>query len=58
MNEKQGKMLFGAYICTLIAGLQVVAWMCGLNGAIFAASSAIIAGISGAILGFTLKKAP
>lgn len=58
MDEKQGKMLFGAYICTIIAGLQVVAWVMHQNGAVFAATSAIIAGTAGAILGFSLKKAP
>lgn len=56
MNENQGKMLFAAYISTLIAGLQVVAWIMHVNGAVFAATSAIIAGVAGAILGFSVTK--
>jgi len=56
MNEKQSQLLFGAYISTLIAGLQIVAWIMHQNGAVFAASSAIIAGIAGALLGFSIKK--
>jgi len=56
MNDKQGRLLFGAYMSTLIAGLQVVAWMCGHNGVVFATTSAIIAGIAGTLLGFSIRK--
>lgn len=49
------RLFFGAYMSTLVAGLQVIAWVMGHNGAIFATTTAIIGGIAGALLGFSIN---
>jgi len=50
--ESKYKFYFGAYACTIVAAIQVTAWILGHNGAVFAFTSLIIGGIVGSILGF------
>lgn len=53
MNEKT---IFAMFSISIVASLQVIAWYCGFNGAIFAFTSLIIGGIVGSILGFSVHK--
>jgi len=52
MNEK---MVFGMFVIGIVAGLQVIAWIMGFNGAVFAFTSFIIGGITGALLKINLN---
>ena len=52
MNER---MLFGLIVIAIVAGLQVVAWIMGFNGTVFAFTSFIIGAIAGSILGIKLN---
>lgn len=56
MNEKTLKAIIGMYILSIVALLQLVAWYFGFNGQVFAFTSLIIGGITGTLLGFSLKK--
>lgn len=49
MNEKT---IFAIFVISIVAILQVVAWIMGFNGAVFAFTSLIIGLASGAVLGF------
>ena len=49
MNDKA---IFAIFVISVVAILQVVAWIMGVNGAIFAFTSLIIGLTAGAILGF------
>ena len=49
MNEKT---VFAIYIISVVAVLQVVAWLMGFNGAVFAFTSLIIGLSAGVVLGF------
>ena len=50
------KLLFGGFVISIMTGLQIYAWHCGHDGAVFAITSSVIGLISGAILGFTYRK--
>ena len=48
-------MIFGMFVIAIVAGLQVVAWVMGFNGAVFAFTSLIIGSVAGTVLGFKLN---
>jgi len=49
MNDKT---IFAFFVISVTASLQVVAWLLGFNGAVFAFTSLIIGLTAGVILGF------
>jgi len=49
MNDKT---IFAIFFISVVAILQVVAWIMGFNGQVFAFTSLIIGLASGAVLGF------
>ena len=50
------KFGFGS-VCVITMGcMQVAAWVCGFNGAVFALTSAVIGAVAGSLLGFELGK--
>jgi len=54
------KTTAGVCMVLTVAGLQTVAWILGKDGQVFALTSLVIGGITGAIFGFSLglKKEP
>jgi len=44
------KMKFGMFVIGIVAALQVIAWIMGFNGSVFAFTSFIIGGITGSLL--------
>jgi hypothetical protein len=48
----QEKTVFAMFIISVVAILQVVAWIMGFNGTVFAFTSLIIGLSAGAVLGF------
>lgn len=46
---------FGYFVISIVTILQVVAWLVGYNGTVFALTSLIIGGVTGAILGIKLN---
>ena len=49
MNDKT---IFAVFVISIVAILQVVAWIMGFNGGVFAFTSLIIGLTAGVILGF------
>jgi len=47
--------VFGIIAIGIIAGLQLYAWYCGIDGYVFAFTGTVIGGIVGALLGFTIN---
>lgn len=54
MEDK--KLYFAGFVIGVVAILQGVAWLTGRNGQVFAFTSLVIGGISGAIFGFTYSR--
>ena len=50
------KQKFGMFAIGTVAILQGLAWITGHNGTVFALTSAVIGGVTGAVLGFTIGK--
>jgi len=50
------KQKFGMFAIGTVAILQCIAWCTGHDGTVFALTSAVIGGVTGAILGFTIGK--
>jgi len=55
-NEFTAKQKFGMYAIGVVSVLQGVAWLCGHDGQVFALTSAVIGGVTGVILGFSIAK--
>lgn len=53
MNDKT---IFAIFVICVAALLQVVAWLMGFNGTVFAFTSLIIGLASGAMLGFKFSR--
>lgn len=52
MNDKQQ---FAAIVISVVAILQGIAWIVGINGAVWAFTSLVIGLVAGSILGFTVN---
>jgi len=52
MNEN---LQFSLVVIVIVAILQIVAWVMGFNGQVFAFTSLVIGAIVGAALGFTIN---
>lgn len=50
------KQKFGMFAIGVVAALQGVAWVMGEDGMVFALTSAVIGGVTGGILGFSIGK--
>ena len=50
------KMIFGMFAISIVAILQIVAWIMGFNGQVFAFTSLCIGAIAGSLLGFNFGK--
>lgn len=53
MNDK---FIFGMFAIGAVTFLQIVAWLCGHNGQVFALTSAVIGGVSGVLLGIKIAR--
>jgi uncharacterized membrane protein YqgA involved in biofilm formation len=49
-------MKFGMFAIGIVAIIQGIAWICGQDGMVFALTSAVIGGVTGTILGFSVNK--
>jgi len=56
ISEKGCKWLFGCFSMLCVTGLQLYSWYSGHDGVVFATNSAIMGGIIGGLLGFSVKK--
>ena len=50
------KTVFAMFVISIVAILQVVAWLMGFNGQVFAFTSLIIGLVTGSCLGFPFPK--
>lgn len=54
--EEKDKLVFAGFVIGVCAILQGIAWLTGRNGQVFAFTSLVIGGISGAVFGFTYSR--
>jgi len=52
MNDKT---IFAMFLIMVVAALQIVAWICDIDGQVFAFTSLIIGLVGGSILGFSFN---
>jgi len=49
------KMIFSMFLIVVVAAVQIVAWICGFDGQVFAFTSLVIGLTAGSILGFSFN---
>jgi len=55
MIDPDWKYIYAIIVTVIVASMQIYAWSCGINGAVFAFTSLVIGAVAGSILGFSLN---
>jgi len=56
ITDTKAKIIFAGFVVACMTGLQLVAWYCGHDGNVFAATTGISGAIVGAVFGFDYAK--